>query len=71
LVVLRVEGSLVGDLVNLLDAESRAVLAASKWVGLDLYGVTNTDSSGIAMLKRLSEERVQFINCPWTIRAAL
>jgi len=71
LVVLRVEGSLVADMVGLLETESLAVLAGNKWLGLDLYGVTNIDSSGITMLKRLAKERVQLINCPLTIRAAL
>jgi ABC-type transporter Mla MlaB component len=71
LVVVRIEGSLVADLLDLLEAESRAVLTADKWLGLDLYGVTKIDSNGITMLKRLSKERVQLINCPLTIRVAL
>lgn len=71
LVVLRVEGSLAADLVGLLESESRAVLAANKWLGLELSGVTNIDSAGLRMLKELAKDRVQFINCPLSIQDAL
>ena len=71
LVVLQVEGSLVADLVGLLETESRAVLAENKWLGLELSGVTNVDSTGLRMLKKLAQDRVHFINCPLSIQAAL
>lgn len=62
LVVLQVEGSLVADLASLLETESRAVLARNKWLGLELSGVTNIDSSGLSILKKLAQDRVHFIN---------
>ncbi|MGH9425856.1 MAG: STAS domain-containing protein [Terriglobia bacterium] len=71
LVVLRVEGSLAAELVDLLEAESRAVLAGNQWLGLDLSGVTNIDSIGLRMLKKLARGKVQVINCPLSIQAAL
>ncbi len=71
LVVLRVEGSLVADLVGLLESESRGVLAESKWLGLELSGVTNIDSTGLRMLRKLTRDRVTLINCPLSIQAAL
>lgn len=71
LVVLQVEGSLVDDLATLLETESRAVLARNKWLGLELSGVTNIDSTGLSILKKLAQDRVHFINCPLGIQAAL
>ncbi|MEW5979641.1 MAG: hypothetical protein AB1898_27905 [Acidobacteriota bacterium] len=71
LVVLRVEGSLDSELVALLEAESRAVLAANKWLGLDLSGVLSIDAQGLKFLKELATQKVQLINPPWSIFAEL
>ena len=58
---LRVEGRLVGDWVELLDAEVAS--AKHSMLSLDLSGVEFADARGLSLLQRLSEHGVEFVAC--------
>lgn len=62
-VTLRIEGRLVGDWLDELEAECRQSLANRCRVNLDLSGVTFADEQGIATLRSISKGTGGLINC--------
>ncbi|HZS06551.1 MAG TPA: hypothetical protein VFD58_17070 [Blastocatellia bacterium] len=60
---LRLEGRVVGPLVEEARASSEQHLAAGCRLTLDLAEVTFADREGIALLRELMQRQVSFINC--------
>ena len=57
-VVLKVDGWLAGDNVDLLEQEGICHLRESKYLVLDLKGVKSIDQTGIALLQEWSGEQL-------------
>lgn len=62
-VILKLEGRIVGQWVAALEEECQRVLRGPKRLILDLAEVTFIDRDGVAMLGKMRDERVQFVNC--------
>ena len=62
-VKLKVEGRIASTWNVVLERECRALLRERKSVVLDFANVTHIDRSGVIMLKELSTEGVEIINC--------
>lgn len=56
--VILVEGRLVGEWADLLEAEYRRTRVADGKVSLDIGAVTDVDSRGLLVLRRLRQEAV-------------
>lgn len=54
-----IEGRLVGDWADLVEAECRRVRKATGKVELDLKSVIDVDSRGLVVLRRLRQEAVE------------
>ena len=62
-VKLKIEGRIASTWNVVLERECRALLQECKGVVLDFSNVTHIDRSGVIMLKKLSTEGVEIINC--------
>jgi ABC-type transporter Mla MlaB component len=56
--VIVAEGRLVGEWVDLLEAESHRILKTSRRVELDISAVNDVDTRGLVVLRRLRREAV-------------
>ena len=63
-VVLKAEGPVTGECVQVLEKECRGWLNQGQSLELDFSGVTLIDSEGIAMLKHLPADQLQLKHCP-------
>ena len=68
---LKVEGRLVGAWVTELDHACAVVLAQHKSIDLDFSDVNFIDRQGIALLKRLTGERVHIMKTRPLVHALL
>ena len=62
-VKLKVEGRIASTWNGVLEKECRALLQKRMSVVMDFSNVTFIDRSGVIMLKKLSTEGVEIINC--------
>ncbi len=62
-VKLKVEGRIASTWNGVLERECRDLLQMRKGVVMDFTDVTFIDRSGVMMLKKLSTEGVEIINC--------
>jgi anti-anti-sigma regulatory factor len=62
-VVLKAEGQLVDEWVNLLKQECQRLLAGDDRVLLDLADVNYADSRGVQALRELAQSPLAIINC--------
>lgn len=67
---LRVEGRLVGDWVQLLEAEV-SLAAGGDSLSLDLSGVEFADQRARELLQRLTEQGVAFVACSPLLQSLL
>jgi ABC-type transporter Mla MlaB component len=70
-VTLKVEGRVVADWVAALEAECRRHADDGRDVELDFTEVSMIDCGGIAMLRRLTRDRVVLVNVPPLIQALM
>jgi ABC-type transporter Mla MlaB component len=70
-VTLRLEGRVVAQWVATLEKECRRVLQGSKGLNLDVAGVTFVDRAGVAMLGKMSGERVRIVSSSPFLRELL
>jgi ABC-type transporter Mla MlaB component len=56
--VILIEGRLVGEWADLLEEEYRRILKTAGQVELDISAVTDVDSRGVLVLRRLRQEAV-------------
>jgi anti-anti-sigma regulatory factor len=63
LITLRVEGRVVAEAVGVLERECWRSLGEAPKVRMDFSGVTFIDGRGVAMLRRISAERLRVVNC--------
>ncbi len=70
-VTLSLEGQIASDWVAVLEGEVMELLRCKKHVVLDFADVTAVDSRGAALLRKLTAEAVQIINCAALIRESL
>ena len=63
-VILLLEGQIVAEWVELLEAECLTLLQADQNVLLDLSQVSYLDRRGARLLRGLAARSVQLINCP-------
>ena len=70
-VTLRVEGTIATRWVSELEREIKRWLGSDRRVVLDLTGVKFVGAQGADMLKRVSTENVEIINCSALIRGLL
>lgn len=61
---MRVEGRIVGDWVDLLDSECRAVLQQRLRLTLDFSGVVGLDDHARRVVRQLRDEGVRITNQP-------
>jgi anti-anti-sigma regulatory factor len=62
--VLRAEGQIVGEWVELLEAECRRLMETQGRVLLDLSRVTYLDSGAVRTLRMLTQGPLALVNCP-------
>lgn len=62
-VTLLLEGKVIGDAVDELNASSDQALAEGRRLTLDLAGVSFIDRRGLALFHRLSTRQVSVVNC--------
>ncbi len=62
-VTLKLEGRIVSDWVSVLERECLMFLQEKQKVLLDFSGVTFIDGRGVEMLKRITSENLQILNC--------
>lgn len=70
-VKLKVEGRIASEWTDVLERECRARLQQRRSVLLDFSGVTFVDRSGVELLKSLSGEDIEIINCSAFIEGLL
>ncbi|HEY8258017.1 MAG TPA: STAS domain-containing protein [Gemmatimonadales bacterium] len=63
-VVLVLEGQIVGEWVELLEAECLELLDTHRKLFLDLANVSYLDRRGVRLLGKLAARSVILINCP-------
>jgi anti-anti-sigma regulatory factor len=63
-VVVLLEGQIVAEWVELLEAECLTLLQTDQQVLLDLSGVSYLDRRAARLLRDLADRSVQLINCP-------
>ena len=63
-VILLLEGQIVAEWVELLEAECLTLLQTDQQVLLDLSRVSYLDRRGARLLRDLAARSVQLINCP-------
>jgi anti-anti-sigma regulatory factor len=63
-VVLVLEGQIVAEWVELLEAECLELLGTDRKLFLDLANVTYLDQRGARLLRKLAGRSVTLINCP-------
>jgi anti-anti-sigma regulatory factor len=63
-VVVLLEGQIVAEWVELLEAECLTLLQTDQQVLLDLSRVSYLDRRGARLLRDLASRSVQLINCP-------
>ena len=70
-VKLKLEGTLVGEWVLLLEEKTLECLENNKKVLLDFSGLRFVDEHGMEMLRRLPPEKIAITNCPRFIEELL
>ena len=68
---LTLEGWLVGPWVDELRKESEQHISKAKALRLDLAKVLFVDPRGVALLRELSDRRVEYVNCSTFLRQQL
>jgi anti-anti-sigma regulatory factor len=63
-VILVVEGQIVAEWVELLEAECLELLGTDRKLFLDLADVSYLDRRAVRLLRELAERSVTLINCP-------
>ena len=63
-VVLVLEGQIVAEWVELLEAECLELLGTERKLFLDLADVSFLDQRGVLLLRKLAARSVTLINCP-------
>ena len=71
IVKLKLEGTLVGEWVSLLEEKILECLENNKKVLLDFSGLRFVDEHGMEMLRRLPPEKIAITNCPRFIEELL
>lgn len=69
--IMKIEGRLVSDWINVVEAEGHNLLAQGKTVLLDLSGVIFVEAAGASMLRGLIEKGCVLWNCPLFIHHVL
>ncbi|HEX5082011.1 MAG TPA: STAS domain-containing protein [Blastocatellia bacterium] len=60
---LRLDGSIVGQWVELLRSSCEQVFQSDGYVILDLAGVSFADHEGVQLLRKLEQRQITIINC--------
>ncbi len=68
---LRVEGQIVSNWVAELERETKRLLQSERRVVLDFAGVKFIGSQGAEMVKRITTENLEIINCSSLIKDLL
>ena len=68
---LRVEGQIVSNWVAELERETKRLLQSGRRVVLDFAGVKFIGSGGAEMVKRITTDNVELINCSALIKDLL
>jgi anti-anti-sigma regulatory factor len=63
-VILKLEGKILADWVNLLERECRSLIDQEKRVRLDFSGVSYMDLSGVEMMRQFPSGKVTIVNAP-------
>jgi hypothetical protein len=63
-VVLVLEGQIIGEWVELLEAECLELLSTQRKLSLDLANVSYLDRRAVALLGRMAARSVNLVNCP-------
>ena len=61
--VLKLEGQLLGDWVSVLEEECRQMLKEKKNLSLEMAEVTYVNQRGVDLLRSLTAENVELVNC--------
>ena len=61
--VLKLEGQLLGEWVSVLEEECRKMLEEKKKLTLEMAEVTYINQPGVDLLRRLTAENVELVNC--------
>ena len=69
--VLKLEGQITHQWVDLLDAECRRHLDLQRSLDLDFSAVNAVDFHGTRMINRFDREQVRIVNCPALLRDQL
>ena len=70
-VMLRLEGRIVGEWAEFLERECDALLGTRRAVRMDLSGVGYADRNGVAALRRLRSRPLEIANTPPLIQHLL
>lgn len=62
-VTLLLEGEVIGDAVDEVNASCDLALAEGRRLTLDLAGISFIDRKGVALFHRLSARQVSVVNC--------
>jgi anti-anti-sigma regulatory factor len=62
-VILKAQGQVVAEWVDLLEGECQKLLASDTSVLLDMADVNYADPQGVQMLRKLARGRLAIINC--------
>lgn len=62
-VTLLLEGKVIGDAVDEVNASCDQALAEGRRLTLDLAGISFIDRKGVALFHRLSARQVSVVNC--------
>lgn len=68
LMTLRLDGSLIGEWVDVLRLSCEQALQRRGKLVLDLAGVTFADQEGVKLLQHLERQQVAFIHCSLFLR---
>ena len=69
--VLKLEGQLLGDWVSVLEEECRKMLEENEKLTLEMAEVTYVNQRGVDLLRRLTAEKVELVNCSSLIKSLL
>ncbi len=61
--VLKLEGQLLGEWVSVLEEECRKMLEEKNKLTLEMADVTYVNQLGVDLLRRLTAENVELVNC--------
>jgi len=68
---LKLQGSIAGEWVLLLEERILRSLQTTEKVFLDFFELRFVDKHGLEMLRRLPSEKIEIINCPGFIEELL